>query len=350
MSTEAMRKAAQDVVDAFDNYGWGPECGDAIRFGLRAALAAPEPKAEAGGIPKGWVPLRIEYEPGYPEDVAFGPQRMMDRLKKWLDNYFSNIAAAPPHPQPEQVTITADELAKYQHAHRWATELAVNLARKHYPEVTQWKPLPDLLGVITQLDNMSTGLVRAPQPEQAAQAPHEHAVAALRMALRDMEAIKCPVSDSGALVGYFCNRLNEQAAQAAQARAGQTELDELRDAARVNLENYEFMRAKADRATAAVYQFHYAMKDAGWHPGRTDDNLPDIIRAKGEELRTALAALAAPSQPEAGRVGLTEAQIAAVAFEAIGYDGTGFQDVHSGDLRWFARCIERAHSIPAAKE
>lgn len=48
-----------------------------------------------------------------------------------------------------------------EHAHRWATELAVNMHRKFYPEVTQWKPLPDLLGVITQIDNMSCGLVRA---------------------------------------------------------------------------------------------------------------------------------------------------------------------------------------------
>lgn len=43
-------------------------------------------------LPAGWVPLRIEHEPGYPEDVAFGPQRMMDRLKKWLDRYFSMLA------------------------------------------------------------------------------------------------------------------------------------------------------------------------------------------------------------------------------------------------------------------
>lgn len=33
-----------------------------------------------------------------------------------------------------------------------------------------------------------------------------------------------------------------------------------------------------------IYGFHYAMKDAGWHPGRTDDLLTDIIRAKGQEL------------------------------------------------------------------
>ena len=45
-------------------------------------------------IPADWVPLRLEWEPGYPEDVAFGPQRMMDRLKKWLDRHFATLVAA----------------------------------------------------------------------------------------------------------------------------------------------------------------------------------------------------------------------------------------------------------------
>lgn len=59
---------------------------------------------------------------------------------------------------------------------------------------------------------------------------------------------------------------------------------DLRAATRENLENYEFQRNKADRATATIYDFHYAMKDAGWHPGRTDDKLTDIIRAKGKQM------------------------------------------------------------------
>jgi hypothetical protein len=55
-----------------------------------------------------------------------------------------------------------------EHAHRWATELAVNLHKKFYPEVTQWNPLPDLLGVITQIDNMTCGLVRGEPTEPSA--------------------------------------------------------------------------------------------------------------------------------------------------------------------------------------
>jgi hypothetical protein len=44
-------------------------------------------------MPAGWVPLTLEWEPGYPEDVAFGPKRMMDRLKKWLDKHFARVVA-----------------------------------------------------------------------------------------------------------------------------------------------------------------------------------------------------------------------------------------------------------------
>ncbi len=63
----------------------------------------------------------------------------------------------------------ADQPAQAQdsgQAHRWATQLATNMAWKFYPEVTQWKPLPDLVGVISQIDNMVTGLVRATQVQE----------------------------------------------------------------------------------------------------------------------------------------------------------------------------------------
>lgn len=73
--------------------------------------------------------------------------------------------------------------------------------------------------------------------------------------------------------------------------------EELREALAVAAENERFQREKADRATATVYQFHYALKDAGWHPGRTDDNLCDIIREKGKELERLRAQVATAPQP-----------------------------------------------------
>ncbi len=87
----------------------------------------------------------------------------------------------------------------------------------------------------------------------------------------------------GSVAEVYANRGFNAGYQAATQRQ-QSRIAELDDAARINRENYEFQRNKADKATATVYQFHYAMKDAGWHPGRTDDNLCDIIRAKGKAL------------------------------------------------------------------
>jgi len=44
---------------------------------------------------------------------------------------------------------------------RYAEQLAMSLARKHYPEVPQFKPLSgDMFGLLSQIDNMTTGMVR----------------------------------------------------------------------------------------------------------------------------------------------------------------------------------------------
>jgi hypothetical protein len=43
----------------------------------------------------------------------------------------------------------------------YATRLAVSLWEQHYKgDAPNWRPLPDLLGVLTQIDNMTTGLTR----------------------------------------------------------------------------------------------------------------------------------------------------------------------------------------------
>ena len=45
-------------------------------------------------------------------------------------------------------------------ANNYARALAVSLHGKHFAEVTQWEPLPDTLGLLTQIDNMVSGLER----------------------------------------------------------------------------------------------------------------------------------------------------------------------------------------------
>lgn len=47
-------------------------------------------------LPEGWVPLLIIHEGQYPEEIAYGPRRMMDRLDKWLRKYFDSVVAAAP--------------------------------------------------------------------------------------------------------------------------------------------------------------------------------------------------------------------------------------------------------------
>lgn len=68
--------------------------------------------------------------------------------------------------------MAADEIEqlrrKRDEATRYAENLAVALSR-HFPHVPQWKPLSgDLIGLLTQIDNMTAGLspARAALAEQ----------------------------------------------------------------------------------------------------------------------------------------------------------------------------------------
>lgn len=79
-----------------DGYNWHSiqakwELWKSACAALAAAPAAPAPVV----LPSGWVPCIVTYEGQHPEEVAYGPQVMMDRLKKWLERYFELKAAAP---------------------------------------------------------------------------------------------------------------------------------------------------------------------------------------------------------------------------------------------------------------
>jgi hypothetical protein len=79
-----------------------------------------------------------------------------DRRNKaaWGEAFtYVKTLAAPP--AAHTILRDADDALVY------ATSLARSLQSKHCPEVTQWRPLPDLLGVLTQIDNMVAGLTRA---------------------------------------------------------------------------------------------------------------------------------------------------------------------------------------------
>jgi hypothetical protein len=55
-------------------------------------------------------------------------------------------------------------------AYGYASRLAVAIWEKHYKDAApQWKPLDDLIGVLTQIDNMSNGLSLASPPAPSAE-------------------------------------------------------------------------------------------------------------------------------------------------------------------------------------
>lgn len=58
------------------------------------ARASHEQAPAGATLPDGWVPLMLTHEGQYPEEVAYGPQIMMDRLGKWLGKYFAQAAQA----------------------------------------------------------------------------------------------------------------------------------------------------------------------------------------------------------------------------------------------------------------
>ncbi len=66
-------------------------------------------------------------------------------------------AAIEPQPDPR----TAD----YEQAYQYALTLADALIAKHYPDNKDWRPLGDLTGLLTQIDNMVAG--KKPDPRDA---------------------------------------------------------------------------------------------------------------------------------------------------------------------------------------
>ena len=73
--------------------------------------------------------------------------------------------------------LTAPELHvnnDYEESYQYALRLADALRKKHYPDNTDWRPLGDLLGLLTQIDNMVADLC----------APTDERVKALEVALQ----------------------------------------------------------------------------------------------------------------------------------------------------------------------
>jgi len=69
--------------------------------------------------------------------------------------------------EQQRMAKRIEELEAQPDAYGYASRLAVAIWEQHYKDVApQWKPLDDLMGVLTQIDNMTSGLTRLAQPEQ----------------------------------------------------------------------------------------------------------------------------------------------------------------------------------------
>jgi len=144
MSKKAMRLALEALENAQANFGnWWPE---AI-VSLREALAS-EAKEQ---------PAQQEQEP-----VAWMFEFPDKRVKPKFDSapHGGNWQPLYTHPQPD--------------AYGYAKRLAEAIWKKHYQSTApQWEPFDDLMGVLTQIDNMTAGLTTPPaaQPAPVQQEP-----------------------------------------------------------------------------------------------------------------------------------------------------------------------------------
>lgn len=76
----------------------------------------------------------------------------------------------------KRVEALEQKLAKpEQEAYGYAKRLAEFIWEKHYKkESPDWTPLPDVLGVLTQIDNMTCGLEKAKPEQEPKQEPVSH--------------------------------------------------------------------------------------------------------------------------------------------------------------------------------
>jgi hypothetical protein len=91
-------------------------------------------------------------------------QHALEALE-WHENAWSAYRYAPAEISQTTITALRERLAQ-PNAYGYASRLAVAIWEQHYKDVApQWKPLDDLLGVLTQIDNMTSGLTRLAQPQ-----------------------------------------------------------------------------------------------------------------------------------------------------------------------------------------
>ena len=103
-------------------------------------------------------------------DLRKAAQQALEALEEIADEVFS------PYDNKLGDAILALRAALAQQdesdAYGYASRLAVAIWEKHYKDTApQWKPLDYLIGVLTQIDNMTSGLTRQAQQDEPVQEP-----------------------------------------------------------------------------------------------------------------------------------------------------------------------------------
>ncbi len=106
------------------------------------------------------------------EDAAKQAEPVEQMPVGWLESPHGAFRADPLYKMQFPSQLLQWQIALYTappqqaepDAYGYALRLAVAIWEKHYKDVApQWKPLDDLMGVLTQIDNMTSGLTRLAQ-------------------------------------------------------------------------------------------------------------------------------------------------------------------------------------------
>lgn len=148
--------------------------GDVSKNGAESNMAQRPAPSAAAALPEGWVPLVITHEGQYPEEVAYGPQILMDRLGKWLRKYFDHVVASKAQPAPTPQADSQPAAVRRESAAPKLRAMAIN-----YPEGASWDKLDAQTCMEGALEIEALRAARA--PADSVTAPAGVAIAAHRV-------------------------------------------------------------------------------------------------------------------------------------------------------------------------
>ena len=97
------------------------------------------------------------------------PYGHMGAMAADWERFYARIKDLEAENEALRAAVTAAPTAPSTDALRYAESIAIHLHANHYADVPHWEPLTgDLIGLLTQIDNMTVSLVRSTAPSTAA--------------------------------------------------------------------------------------------------------------------------------------------------------------------------------------